>query len=507
MLVCAAAFEPVQAQVPGTGPFGVYRELWPGLDPSLGDTLDALTNTLYNPNWPDNPDPNYTQVYTNFEAGVNTGMYYYGQRMRAFVVPPLSGSCVFWIASDDTSELFLSSDETPSNKAPIAWVNTWTSSREWTKEPNQQSGPLPLEAGRRYYIEAIMQQGGGGDNLAVRWRLPDGTIEEPIPAVGSTGTRLIPFDGGDTLPSIYQQTANPTVVEGNNARLSVLAINHAPVTYRWLLQGTNLPGASATKPFYALTNIPMSYNGLAYSCAVSNAAGTTISATMVLTVLRDTNPPAVVRVVNVGSTNVVVVYSKVVEQASAVNPLDYTFTNGLRVTSATLGADNVTVSLKTPPLVYGSNYVLVINKVRDRASLPNTIATNTTVSFVASPYTPMDLGRATLPSTALLVATNALDISAGGGNLGGSADQCNFNYQVRSGDFDIAVLVAGLTLGPLGQGGPDGARHPGPEQPVRGGADHAVHGRLVLRMARPGGQPGQRDGQFSGQFPQRVAAP
>ncbi len=98
-------------------------------------------------------------------------------KSRAFVVPPTNGNYVFWIASDDTSELFLSSDETPANKALIASVDSWTPSEDWTAYPSQQSAPILLEAGRRYYMEALMQQGGGGDNLSVRWQLPDGSYE------------------------------------------------------------------------------------------------------------------------------------------------------------------------------------------------------------------------------------------------------------------------------------------------------------------------------------------
>src|SRR5437868_10707383 len=128
--------------------FGVYRELWTNLDPSPGNTLDALTNTTWNPNWPDNPDPSYTTVYDTFEADSNIGVNYYGQRMRAFVVPPVDGAYTFWIASDDSSDLFLSTDEDPVNKQLIAGVATWTASREWSKEANQQSTSIPLRAGR-----------------------------------------------------------------------------------------------------------------------------------------------------------------------------------------------------------------------------------------------------------------------------------------------------------------------------------------------------------------------
>ena len=142
--------------------FGVYRELWTNLNPNVGG-LAALTNTTYNPNWPNSPVAAYTKIYTNFVTETNTGMDYYGQRLRTFVVPPASGNYIFWISSDDNSQLFVSSDESTANMAVVAWVSTWTDPMEWTKETNQQSAPLLLQAGCRYYVEARMQQGGGGE--------------------------------------------------------------------------------------------------------------------------------------------------------------------------------------------------------------------------------------------------------------------------------------------------------------------------------------------------------
>ncbi|HYV27318.1 MAG TPA: hypothetical protein VFA77_07275, partial [Candidatus Eisenbacteria bacterium] len=143
---------------------GVYRELWTGLSPAAGNSLAALTNFSYNPNWPYNPNPTYTRVFTNFETEVNSGKNYYGERLRAFVIPPTNGNYVFWISSDDASSLLVSTDETPAHATQVARVAAWTNSREWGKEANQQSSVISLEGGRRYYIEALMQQGQGGDN-------------------------------------------------------------------------------------------------------------------------------------------------------------------------------------------------------------------------------------------------------------------------------------------------------------------------------------------------------
>jgi RHS repeat-associated protein len=131
------------------------------------------------------PAANAATVLYSFEAPLNTGAIYYGQRVRGYVIPPTNGSYVFWIASDDHSELWLSTSESPALKQRIARVDNWTSSKIWNSEPNQQSAAVTLVGGQRYYIEALQSQGGGGDNLAVRWQLGNDPPEEPIP-----GSRL-----------------------------------------------------------------------------------------------------------------------------------------------------------------------------------------------------------------------------------------------------------------------------------------------------------------------------
>jgi hypothetical protein len=426
--------------------FGVYRELWDNLDPSIGNTLDALTNTAYNPNWPDYPDPNYTKIYSYFEADANIGMNYYGQRLRALVIPPATGSYSFWISSDDSSELFLSTDESPVHTRPICWVSGWTSPREWTKELNQQSVPVQMQAGRRYYIEAIMQQGNGGDNLAVRWQLPGATIEEPLPSNSSLGTRLVPCRGVDDPPGVYQQPTNLTIVEGLNAVFSLLVTNQNLVGYQWYANGNSIPGPNGTQPICTVSNVTVSQNnGQVYSCIVSNSLGTTTSATARLNVIADTTPPTVVRVLNVGTTNIQVVYSKPVEALSATNAANYALTDGVPITAGSLTSDNLSVILKSGALVYGSNYTLVVNNVRDRATVPNTIAPNTSVQFQATVLASQDIGAPPVPSTVTFVGNNALNITTTGMGIGGFADQFNLNFQVRLGDFDVSARVSGLS--------------------------------------------------------------
>lgn len=122
-----------------------------------------------------------------FEARENIGDNY-GARVRGFVLPPTTGDYTFWIASNDHSELWLSTDDQAGNKAKIASLTRATNPREWNKFPSQRSQPIRLIGGRKYYIEALHKEGVGTDHLSVGWQLPDGTMERPIP-----GNRLVPF--------------------------------------------------------------------------------------------------------------------------------------------------------------------------------------------------------------------------------------------------------------------------------------------------------------------------
>jgi hypothetical protein len=426
--------------------FGVYRQLWTNLNENIGNTLAMLTNTAYNPNWPNNPAASCTHVFTNFETELSTGMNYYGQRLQTFVVPPMTGYYTFWIASDDTSLLLLSSNENPANATPIASVTAWTSWRDFTEEASQQSALIYLQAGQRYYLEALMQQGTGGDNLSVQWELPNGTVETPLGTPSAAGTLLVPFTGLTNVPGIYLQPTNTTAVENYNVTFSLLATNQSSVSYQWHLGTTNLPGAIT--PVLTLTNLSFSLNGQSVSCVVSNALGSVTSAPALLTVVRDTIPLTVAQAINNGATNVEIVYSKLVNAASATNIANYAFTNGLAVTGASLNPDGETVILTTGPMVYGSNYSIVINGVMDLAGIPNTIAANTTVSFTASPFAPQDIGSPIIASTDTYT-TNGVTIGSAGNYIGGDNDQFNFDNQLQTGNFDVSVCLAALGLSDL----------------------------------------------------------
>jgi hypothetical protein len=153
---------------------GIVREVYLNIP---GSDLEDLTG---HSSFPGNPSSR--EVITDyFEAPINFADEY-GQRMHGILEAPQSGEYTFWISGDDNSRLFLSMDEDPNQKELIAEVPIYSASREWDHFPEQQSDPVNLNQGERYYICALMKEGIGGDHLALRWQLPDGTFETPLNA-------------------------------------------------------------------------------------------------------------------------------------------------------------------------------------------------------------------------------------------------------------------------------------------------------------------------------------
>ena len=145
----------------------ISREVWTGIP---GTALSAI---------PLSTPANLRDELTTFETPTNWANNY-GTRIRGYLCPTVSGPYTFWIASDDHSELWLSSDANSNNRRKIAALSGWTAPRDWSKYPSQQSQSIALTAGHRYYIEALQKDGLGGDNLAVAWQGP-GIVRQVIP--------------------------------------------------------------------------------------------------------------------------------------------------------------------------------------------------------------------------------------------------------------------------------------------------------------------------------------
>ena len=170
-----------------TGPRGIGSILYKYYDGIDGVTPADLYN---NPNYPDNPTS--TWLVANYEAATEAGAIitdwddYYGAEMEGWLYVKQSGNYTFWIASDDGSELWLSTDDEQANEVMIASVSGWTDSRNYdgtagVPGANQRSAPIALTGGMRYYTRAVYKEGSGGDNCAVTWSGPDtGNVRAPV---------------------------------------------------------------------------------------------------------------------------------------------------------------------------------------------------------------------------------------------------------------------------------------------------------------------------------------
>jgi hypothetical protein len=162
----------VRIAEPGTG-IGVLREYWSGIS---GSAVSDLTN---NPAYPNTPSGS-SYLTAAFDSPRDFAEEY-GQRVRGYFIPPVTGAYRFYIASDDGGELWFSTT-TPANRTRIAYVNGWVNYQDWAAQANQQSTLYNLNAGQRYYIEALQKEGGGGDHLSVGVLMPGNWYERPISA-------------------------------------------------------------------------------------------------------------------------------------------------------------------------------------------------------------------------------------------------------------------------------------------------------------------------------------
>lgn len=96
----------------------------------------------------------------------------YGQKVTAYLSVPDDGLYDFWIASDDASELRISSDITAEKAILIARINGYTGEDNWSNG-SQVKTQLSLKAGQFYYLEVLHKEGGGGDHMSVAWQGPN----------------------------------------------------------------------------------------------------------------------------------------------------------------------------------------------------------------------------------------------------------------------------------------------------------------------------------------------
>lgn len=163
------------------GPSGINFQRWNNINGT------AVSNLTLNVNYPNNPSTSGTLAL--FELPLNSGNNF-GIKVSGYICPPTTGYYTFWIASDAAGELWLSLTTSPANKQRIAFNTASTNSRQWTKYSSQKSAAIVLTAGQFYYVESLMKEGTGGDNMAVGWAKPGQSTVQPSEVIPGTNLRI-----------------------------------------------------------------------------------------------------------------------------------------------------------------------------------------------------------------------------------------------------------------------------------------------------------------------------
>ncbi len=129
----------------------------------------SVNNLINDPKYPDNPD--MSELRESFDSEVDSRDNY-GSRVRGYLYPPADGDYEFWVSGDDNCQLWLSTNADPSIAIKICEVPGWSNQYEWAKYAQQKSSFITLQAGKKYYIEALMKDGSGGDSLTAGWGGP-----------------------------------------------------------------------------------------------------------------------------------------------------------------------------------------------------------------------------------------------------------------------------------------------------------------------------------------------
>ncbi len=256
--------------------------------------------------------PTVTRYLTAFEAPTAQGDSYI-QRVSGFFTPAVTGDYVFFINSDDQSDLYLSTDTNAANKIIIASETVYSDPRSWLSSSGASAlsdkrsdtfsgassfnggdpGVIHLSSGQSYYVEADHREGTGGDNLAVTFKLAGGSDPQNGTAPLLTGSLISTYaiDGGSL--SITNPPQNVTVTNGGSAGFSVgVQSSSTDIAYQWQRNGTNVTGANQST--YVIPSATGADDQAQYRVIVRIPGISSVtSSAAILTVSSQTAPTAV----------------------------------------------------------------------------------------------------------------------------------------------------------------------------------------------------------------------
>lgn len=321
---------------------------------------------------PTSGQPTYHSNPTYFEDGPSAivddeGHETYFVRIMGVLEIKEDGNYKFAVSSDDGGALFLSSDANPANKVEIAREPEWSGTRIWSgggggggRGANacggtiNQSCPIPLTNGGRYYLEYVVAEGGGGNHSAVTWDAGTGTFPPDGAGMLATDPADPIWQGkGELVPvrwhrnsvftnlgaaTVTTQPQSQTIAENGMVCFSVNLEGSPPYAGQWKTNGVAVPGATSTRYCFQAKG---QHNGVAFTFSVTNAWGGATSDAAILTVLCN---PIATNVSSRGNCHAVYVqYTKEM------------LTNGTYTILCSNTVDSTTSPLTVTGISYGQN--------------------------------------------------------------------------------------------------------------------------------------------------------
>ena len=327
---------------PGVGSINFQR--WNNIS---GTAVSTLTSNVNYPN-----SPSSVGTLTIFETTPNIGNNI-GVRINGYICPPSTGSYTFWIASDASGELWLSTTSNPANKVRIAFNTNATKSREWNKYSSQRSAPINLVAGQVYYVEALMKESTGNDNLSVGWAKPGQSTTAPSEVI--PGTSLM-----KQLPDIEVPTT-PTNLAATNITATSLTLTWTASTdnvgvtgYDVYQNGVKINASNVTSTSYNISGLTAATT-YDYFIKAKDAAGNQSAASSTLNVTTnaaDTPPtsPDNLAASYITNTSFVLSWSPSTDNIG-VTGYDV-YRNGVKINSANLTNTSFSVTGLTSNTTY-----------------------------------------------------------------------------------------------------------------------------------------------------------
>ena len=359
---------------PGTGSINYQR--WNGINGA------AVSNLTSSPSYPNNPS--ITGTMSMFEMPVNAGNNM-GVRMNGYICPPTTGNYIFWIASDASGELWFSTSSNPSNKLRIAFNTNATKYREWNKFASQKSAAVTLTAGQLYYVEALMKESTGNDNLSVGWAKPGQSTAAPSEVI--PGIYLLA-----QLPDTQPPTA-PTNLASSNITTTGVTLSWTASTdnvgvagYDVYQDGIKINPSNITSTSYNVTGLTA---GTTYGFFVraKDAAGNQSASSGLLNVTTsapDTQPPT--SPTNLLSSIIALTSFKLNWSASTddIGVTGYdVYQNGVKINAANITTTSYNVTGLLPATLYNFS-VRAKDAAGNQSSFSDPLAVTTLIPGLAN---------------------------------------------------------------------------------------------------------------------------